>query len=331
MAWYCSKCKKEWVHDVLKCTFCGLDLEKMTEAGKVIAVTKVMVPSPEHPSSPYYNAVVEDSLGFKKIVKSETEPHLGKELNKTQQKPLSLPKGFLTGKKILVTGGASGIGAAIVKMALEAGAMVCFSYIANDEGARELEGKGGLAFKKDVSSEIQVKELAGEISAKWDRLDVIINNAGITSDAAFGNMSADAWDSVIKNNLTSAFYTSKNCLPLLNDGGRIVNISSIVGLDGNAGQANYAASKAGLIGLTKSLAKELASRKITVNAIAPGFIETRMTKKIPEGIQAQIKQRIPLGRFGRADEIASFVLFLSSDYASYATGSVFRIDGGFNL
>ncbi|MBI5035932.1 beta-ketoacyl-ACP reductase [Candidatus Micrarchaeota archaeon] len=242
-----------------------------------------------------------------------------------------MPPNFLKNKTVIVTGGSRGIGAAIVRAAMQSGAKVAFSYRKSTEEAGALEKEGAIAIQTDMNDEPKVKEFISQATEKLGRIDVLVNNVGITQDSAFSNMTSDKWEEVIKTNLTSAFYSTKAALEKMNDSGRIINISSIVGMDGNFGQTNYAASKAGLIGFTKSLAKELAARKITVNAIAPGFTETDMVKKIPESIQASLKQKIPLGRFGKPEEIAAFVIFLASDYAAYTTGNVFRVDGGYTL
>jgi 3-oxoacyl-[acyl-carrier protein] reductase len=249
---------------------------------------------------------------------------------------LDSEKKILAGKNALVTGASQGIGRAIAEKLGEAGANVAVNYFHNEEGARETVEKiasyGGKAFsvKADVSDAAQVDEMRKRVESEFGRIDILVNNAGINKDRTLKNLGADEWNSVIAVNLTGVFNVTKAFLPLIPEGGRIINVSSVVGLDGNFGQTNYAASKAGVIGFTKSLAKELARKRILVNAVAPGFVETPMTSGMPQEARERVVASIPLGRMGKPEEIAEFVAFLASDKASYATGSVFRVDGGLN-
>ncbi len=242
----------------------------------------------------------------------------------------------LKDKVALVTGGTQGIGYAIAEEFLKAGAVVAITGRdrPKTEGvaAKLAAASGGkcLGFGADVSKSAEVDALFKELVAATGRLDILVNNAGITKDGLLMRMSEEDWDAVLNTNLKGAFLCSKAaCRPLLKaKGGRIINISSIVGLAGNAGQANYVASKAGLVGLTKSMAKELASRDITVNAVSPGFIRTAMTDELtPEQAQGMLAQ-IPLGRFGEAQDIAQACLYLAGDSGRYITGQVLRVDGG---
>jgi len=247
-------------------------------------------------------------------------------------------------KKVLVTGGARGIGHAIVNEFLESSTMdfksdVAFVYNNSEEIANkfvsEMSEKGARVFaiKCDVSSFEQTQNAVKEAITKLGGLDILINNAGITKDNLLLRMSEEEFDRVISVNLKSVYNFSKAVLkPMIQQKwGRIVNITSIVGLIGNAGQANYAASKSGMIGFTKSLAKEIASRGITVNAIAPGFIETEMTHKLNEKQREVLLNNIPLKRLGRPEDIAKAVRFLCSENASYITGQVISVDGGMTM
>jgi 3-oxoacyl-[acyl-carrier protein] reductase len=197
---------------------------------------------------------------------------------------------------------------------------------------REVEklGRRALFARVDVSDAKVVSDEVSNVIAHFGKLDVLVNNAGVTRDNLLLRMSEADWDQVLSVNLKGAFNTAKAVVRemIKNNYGRIINISSVVGLDGNAGQANYAASKAGLIGLTKSLAKELARKNVTVNAIAPGFIETRMTDGLKEEIKAKLLERIPLGKLGSPEDVAALALFLAADGAQYITGQVMRVDGG---
>lgn len=242
----------------------------------------------------------------------------------------------LSGKIVLVTGAGRGIGRATALKLGEAGAKVAVNYNASEAPAREVAdaivAAGGEAdiFKADVSKADEVDSLVSGLTKDWGRIDILVNNAGITRDNLMMRMSQDEWDAVLDTNLRSAYFTSRAVLRtmLRNRWGRIVNISSVVGLTGNAGQANYAAAKAGLIGFTKSLAKEVGSRNITANAVAPGFIETDITAGLPETLKAEMLKVIPAERYGQPDDVANVVLFLASDLAAYVTGQVINADGG---
>lgn len=239
----------------------------------------------------------------------------------------------MTDKKIaLVTGGSRGIGKACALELANAGYDVAVNYVGNDEAANatvaELKALGcdAQAFKFNVTDKEAVDESIAQIVAKYGKIDVLVNNAGITRDGLFMRMNPENWEAVINTNLNSAYYVSSPVVKLMvkQRSGSIVNMSSIVGVYGNAGQANYAAAKAGLIGFTKSLAKELASRNIRVNAVAPGFIETDMTKDLPLDGMAE---HIPMKRLGQPEDIAKAVKFLADD-AGYITGQVLQVDGG---
>ena len=235
----------------------------------------------------------------------------------------------------LITGASRGIGKSIAKhLALEGIKVICVSRNKNncENIVNSIKENGGSAEALiiDVSNSKAVKEGSDFILKKYKKIDILINNAGINRDQLIMRMTNEDWDCVIATNLSSCFYWSKALMHSMirNRWGRIINISSIVGITGNAGQANYAASKAGILGLTKSLARELASRSITVNAIAPGFIETNMTSNLSDKVKMNILKTIPLKRFGQTDEIATMTTYLCSQEASYITGQVFSIDGG---
>ncbi len=241
----------------------------------------------------------------------------------------------LTGKVAVVTGAARGIGHVIAARLAGAGAAVALVDLVEDAvvGAAAEIGAGGVTargYACDVSS-FEAAEVAGtRILADLGRVDVLVNNAGITRDRLFVRMTPEDWSQVLAVNLTGAFNFTKVMAPamLKQRAGSIVNIASVVGQSGNAGQANYAASKAGLIGMTKSLAREFAARGVRVNAVAPGFIRTAMTDALTEEVQAQMRQLIPLGRLGEAGDVADVVMFLVSDLANYVTGQVINCDGG---
>jgi len=244
----------------------------------------------------------------------------------------------LEGKVALVTGASRGIGRVIAETLAEAGATVVLG--ARDaarlsECVSAIEARGGRAeaVTLDVATKASVEAAIGVLLAKHGRLDVLVNNAGITRDNLLLRMKTEEWDAVLATNLTGAFLCTQLALkPMLKQkGGRIVNVTSVVGLTGNAGQANYAASKAGLVGFTKSVAREVASRGITVNAVAPGFIETDMTAAMTEKAREAVVSAIPLGRVGQARDVAAAVAFLASDDAAYVTGQVLAVDGGFHM
>lgn len=242
----------------------------------------------------------------------------------------------LTGKTAIVTGASRGIGAQIARKLAGAGAKIVVNYSGSQEKAEavvaEIQAGGGeaIAVKANVSDAEAVKAMVDEAMNAFGSVDILVNNAGITRDNLMMRMKDDEWDDVINTNLKGVFICTKAVTRQMmkQRSGRIVNISSIVGVMGNAGQANYVAAKAGVIGLTKTTARELASRGITANAIAPGFITTDMTDKLNEDIQKSMLAQIPLGRFGEAEEVAKAALFLASDEASYMTGQTLHLDGG---
>ena len=238
-------------------------------------------------------------------------------------------------KLALVTGGSRGIGKACALELAKAGYDVIINYAGNEESAKqtvtEIEALGvkSEAYKFDIANNEEVNTAIATIIEKYGRIDVLVNNAGITRDGLFMRMSKENWDSVINTNLTGAFNVTQPVIKLMmkQRSGAIVNMASIVGVYGNAGQANYAAAKAGLIGFTKSLSKELASRNIRVNAVAPGFVQTDMTKGLDS---EKISEHIPLKRLGEAQDIATAVKFLAVD-AQYVTGQVLQVDGGLTI
>jgi 3-oxoacyl-[acyl-carrier protein] reductase len=242
----------------------------------------------------------------------------------------------LQGKTALVTGASRGIGRAIAIALAEAGADVAVNYAGNEKAAEEvvarIEALGRRSFKvqADVSSSAAAEDMVKQVLERFERLDILVNNAGITRDNLIMRMKEEEFDQVINTNLKGVF----NCIkavtrPMMKQRfGRIINISSVVGVLGNAGQANYVAAKAGVIGLTKATARELASRNITVNVVAPGYIETDMTDKLSQETQQQLLQQIPLSRLGQPEDIARVVRFLASDDAMYMTGQTLHVDGG---
>jgi len=242
----------------------------------------------------------------------------------------------LSGKVALVTGSARGIGRAIAELFCAEGATVVVNDVGSDAGAREtlaaLEAAGGKGTVEmfDVSDAAQVDAGVKSILAVHGRIDVLVNNAGITRDNLLLRMSEEEFDAVIRVNLKGTYLLTKTVTRhmMKQRSGKVVNISSVVGMMGNAGQSNYAAAKAGIIGFTKAAARELASRNITVNAIAPGFIQTAMTAALPEAVQKAFLAQIPLGRFAEPREVAELALFLASDASSYITGQVVGINGG---
>lgn len=242
----------------------------------------------------------------------------------------------LTKKNCLVTGGSRGIGKSIALKLAQLGANVAITYArskdASDEVVREMENKGvqARAYQADAVDLEKAEEVISDIVDDWGSLDILVNNAGITKDNLILRMDERAWDDVIQTNLKSVFNYSKAAVkPMMRArGGSIINISSVVGISGNAGQSNYAASKAGIIGFTKSFAKELASRNIRANVVAPGYITTEMTDSLSEKVLDAIKSETPLGRPGNPDEVSNTVAFLASSLSSYITGEVIRVDGG---
>ena len=244
-----------------------------------------------------------------------------------------------TGKTAVVTGGSRGIGRAICLELARGGANVMLCYAGNEQAALdtvaacEALGAKAAAMRCDVSKTDEVKALVDAALQQFGRIDILVNNAGITRDGLLMTMKEDAWDQVLDTNLKGAFLTMKAVARTMMKQryGRIVNLSSVVGLHGNAGQVNYAASKAGVIGMTKSLAKELASRGVTVNAVAPGFIDTDMTAALPQAARDALLPTIPTQRLGAAEEVAQAVAFLASDQAAYITGQVLAVDGGMSM
>jgi 3-oxoacyl-[acyl-carrier protein] reductase len=242
----------------------------------------------------------------------------------------------LTGKAALITGGSRGIGKSIALRLARQGADVAFSYRGNVEAAKstaaEIESIGtkAVAIQGDVKDPASAEAVVKSALEAFGKVDILVNNAGITRDDLIMRMSEEAWRDVLETNLFGAFWMTKAVTrPMLKArSGRIVNITSVSGQAGQMGQANYSSAKAGLIGLTKATARELASRGITVNAVAPGFVLTELTKDLPEALQAEITSRTPLGRFGTTEEVADAVAFLASDEAGYITGQVLAVDGG---
>lgn len=245
---------------------------------------------------------------------------------------------MLNNKVAIITGGSRGIGAALVRKFAEAGAKVAFTYRSSAEKANalveEITAAGGeaKAYQSDASSFEQARDLVKAVLKDFGQIDAVVNNAGITKDTLMLRMSEEQWDSVIDINLKSVFNLTKHVLrPMLKARkGSIINMSSVVGVFGNAGQANYAASKAGIFGFTKSIAKEVGSRGIRCNAVAPGFIETDMTEELDEKTKAAFLAGIPLKRLGKAEEVADLCVFLASDKSEYISGQTISICGGLN-
>lgn len=243
---------------------------------------------------------------------------------------------MLKGKVALVTGGSRGIGRAVCLELASQGANICINYAGNEEKALEVQrdcqamGVEAIVVQANVADGDAVEAMVKTVVSTFGKLDILVNNAGITKDGLLALMKEEDFDAVIDTNLKGTFICMKKVCRLMmkQRSGRIINMSSVVGVVGNAGQMNYAASKAGVIGMTKSMAKELASRNVTVNAVAPGFIETDMTEKLPAEYLEGMKKQIPLGKLGQPEDIAKVVSFLVSDAASYITGQVLNVDGG---
>ena len=246
---------------------------------------------------------------------------------------------LIENKVAIVTGGSRGIGEAIALKLAESGAHIAFSYVSSEEKAKALEeklqsfGVKARAFKSNAGDFSESEKMVNEVIKEFGTIDILVNNAGISKDNLLLRMTPDQWDDVMTTNLKSVYNMTKQVIrPMMKARkGSIINMSSIIGMRGNAGQSSYAASKAGIIGFTKSIAVELGSRNIRCNAIAPGFVETDMTHYLNEGEAAKsFLEKIPLGRFGSAEEIANVTLFLASDMSSYITGQVISVCGGLN-
>ena len=245
-----------------------------------------------------------------------------------------MTEGSFSGKVAIVTGGARGIGFAVAKMLAGGGADIAIWDVLEEaakESAKEIQGLGvkAIALKVDVTSAAEVEKAAGETVKALDGVSILVNNAGITRDGMFLRMDESDWDLVLAINLKGAFLCTKAVArKMRKTGGSIVNMASVAGITGNAGQANYSASKAGLMGLTKTCARELARYGIRVNAVAPGYIDTEMTRGLAEDVREQVLAGVPLGRYGTPEEVASVVAFLAGDGSSYLTGQVIRVCGG---
>ena len=242
----------------------------------------------------------------------------------------------LEGKVALVTGASKGIGRAIAEKFVEAGAKVAFTYLSSVEKGQaleqELSANGGVAkgYRSDASNTAQAEQLVEDVVKEFGKIDIVVNNAGITRDGLLMRMNEEQWDAVINTNLKSVFNVTKAATKhmMRAKAGSVINITSVVGIKGNAGQANYAASKAGIIGFTKSVALELGSRNIRCNAIAPGFIETEMTGELDQKVVDEWRKAIPLKRGGSPEDVAKAAVFLASDDSAYITGQTLQVDGG---
>lgn len=243
---------------------------------------------------------------------------------------------LLDGKIALITGASRGIGRAIALELAKAGATIVINYAGNMKAAEEVErmivdqGGEAMIIQADVSKTEAIDHMVDTVMDAYGRIDILVNNAGITRDNLLMRMKENDWDDVLNTNLKSVYYCTKvvSKLMMKQRSGRIINMTSVVGLTGNAGQSNYAAAKAGVIGFSKSMAKELASRGITVNLVAPGFIDTDMTAGLPEKVKEELLKSIPLAKLGSPEDVAQAVLFLASDAASYITGQTLNVDGG---
>lgn len=242
----------------------------------------------------------------------------------------------LTGKVAVVTGGIQGLGKATASLLRQAGACVAVNYFDDDAGisrqraqeVAQLWGDGGFAMPADVRRRTEMTEFFAAVEQRFGKVNFLINNAAILRDRSFKNLSDEEWEAVMETNLSAVFKVSQTALPFLQDGGRIVNMTSISGVVGFFGQANYSSAKAGVIALTKVLSRELAGRRINVNAVAPGVVLTEMGESIPEAAREQMLTQIPMKRFGTPEEIASVILYLCSDLSSYVTGQTLHVNGG---
>ncbi len=242
---------------------------------------------------------------------------------------------LLEGKTALITGAARGIGKAIALKFAQEGANVAFTDLeVNTETEQEIAAFGVKAksYASNAADFAQTEEVVAQVKEEFGSIDILVNNAGITKDGLMLRMSEQQWDAVIAVNLKSAFNFIHACVPIMmrQRGGSIINMASVVGVHGNAGQANYAASKAGLIALAKSIAQEMGPKGIRANAIAPGFIETAMTASLPDNVREEWKKKIPLRRGGQVEDIANTAVYLASDLSSYVSGQVIQVDGGMN-
>lgn len=245
---------------------------------------------------------------------------------------------LLEGKVAIVTGGSRGIGKAIVDAFAAEGASVAFTYLSSREKAEAIsaewkeKGSNVVGYYSDASSFVHAESLVPSVLEQFGRIDILVNNAGITNDTLLLRMDEEQWNSVIDTNLKSVFNMTKQCIKVMlrQKSGSLIHLSSVVGIFGNAGQANYAASKAGIIGFSKSVAKEIGSRSIRSNVIAPGFIESDMTGELDENMRKTFLSNVPLGRFGQASEVARLAVFLASDMSSYITGQTISVCGGLN-
>jgi len=243
-----------------------------------------------------------------------------------------------SGKTALVTGSSRGIGAGILTAFGQLGARCAVNYVADAEGRNKADAErlaaalpGSAVIQCNVGNPDQVGRMMEQVKLDFGGLDILVNNAGILQDRTIKKMSTEDWESVLRVNLTGAFHCIQQAAPILRPGGRIVNVSSVSGQLGFFGQANYSASKAGLMALTKVAARELAKQQITVNAIAPGFIATEMSRGMPEEVAKQFLAQVPAGRYGKVDDVVFPVLFLCSRYAAYITGQVIHVSGGFYM